>query len=308
MSRWHLIVDVERCEDCNNCLLACKDEHVDNSWPGYAAPQPRHAHRWIDIQRKERGDYPLIDVAYLPVPCMQCDQAPCIEAGQGSVYKRADGIVIIDPERARGLTELPDSCPYGAIYWNAEEDLPQKCTLCAHLLDAGWIQTRCVQACPTGALRLVRLEDGEATALVEREGLEHLHPRTGTAPTVYYRNLARFQGVRVAGTVTLEQNGVVDCAKRARMTLRAADGHGAVGAAATTGAAPGASAAKAPAETLTDAFGDYVFDGVTAGAAGVAYVVAAELAGFPPAEVAVQVEGSRTVEPIHLGPRAAQEG
>lgn len=303
MSRWHLIIDVERCEDCNNCMLACKDEHVDNSWPGYAAPQPRHGHRWIDVRRTERGEYPLIDVAYLPVPCMQCDQAPCIAAGKGAVYKRDDGIVIIDPERARGLTELPDSCPYGAIYWNAEEDLPQKCTLCAHLLDAGWTQTRCVQACPTGALQLVRLDDAEATALVEREGLEQLQPQARTKPTVYYRNLARFQSARVAGTVTIEQDGVVDCAKGARVTLRTVGG----GVAGSPGGATASAAADARgiADTLTDAFGDYVFDGLAPGGD---YVVTAELAGFGPAEVAVQVEGSCTAEPIHLRPRAAQEG
>ena len=35
MKSWHVIIDVANCEDCNNCLLACKDEHLDNAWPGY---------------------------------------------------------------------------------------------------------------------------------------------------------------------------------------------------------------------------------------------------------------------------------
>lgn len=287
MSRWHLLIDVERCEDCNNCMLACKDEHVGNSWPGYAAPQPRHGHRWIDVRRTERGEYPLIDVAYLPVPCMHCDQAPCIAAGKGAVYQRDDGIVIIDPERAQGLTGLAGSCPYEAIYWNAEENLPQKCTLCAHLLDAGWTQTRCVQACPTGALRLVNLDDPGVTALVEHEGLEQLQPLWGTKPAAYYRSLARFQSVRVAGTVTIERDGAVDCAKGARVTLCAAAGGD------TTNV-----------DTRTDAFGDYVFDGLAPGGA---FVVTAELAGFETAVVAVQVEGSCTAAPLHLRPPTAQE-
>ncbi|XFO68983.1 hypothetical protein SPSIL_052110 [Sporomusa silvacetica DSM 10669] len=34
MKKWHLIIDVEKCEDCNNCHMACKDEHVGNEWPG----------------------------------------------------------------------------------------------------------------------------------------------------------------------------------------------------------------------------------------------------------------------------------
>ena len=44
----------------------------------------------------------MIDVAYLPIPCMHCDNAPCIKAGSdGAITKREDGIVIIDPEKAK---------------------------------------------------------------------------------------------------------------------------------------------------------------------------------------------------------------
>lgn len=87
MKKWNVIIDLEKCEDCNNCFLACKDEHVDNHWPGYSVSQPKHGHRWINIMRKERGQFPLIDVAYLPIPCMHCDNAPCIKGG-----KRRGGI------------------------------------------------------------------------------------------------------------------------------------------------------------------------------------------------------------------------
>src|SRR5665648_646030 len=161
MARWHLVIDVDLCEDCNNCFLACKDEHVDNAWPGYAAPQPRHGQRWIDILRKERGRYPLVDAVYLPVPCMHCDDAPCVAAGEGAVRKCEDGIVLIDPVRTKGMRDLPASCPYGVIWWDEERELPQKCTLCAHLLDQGWHDTRCTQVCPTGALRLVDASDAQ---------------------------------------------------------------------------------------------------------------------------------------------------
>ena len=161
MTKWNLIIDVEKCEDCNNCFLACKDEHVDNEWPGYTGSQPLHGHRWINILRKERGQYPLIDVAYLPVPCMHCDNAPCIKAAkEGALYKREDGIVLIDPDKAKGRKDILKACPYEAIWWNDEKNVPQKCTLCAHLLDEGWTEPRCVQACPTGALEIVREVDG----------------------------------------------------------------------------------------------------------------------------------------------------
>ena len=103
MRSWNLIIDVAKCEDCNNCSLACKDEHVGNDWPGYAAAQPLHGHRWMNTMRKERGTWPTIDVAYRPTPCMHCDDAPCLRAAAGgAVYKRADGIVLIDPQKASG--------------------------------------------------------------------------------------------------------------------------------------------------------------------------------------------------------------
>ena len=138
MKKWSMIIDIEKCEDCNNCFLACKDEHVDNDWQGYSLSQPRHGHRWMNILRKERGQYPLMDVAYRPTPCMHCDDAPCVKVAEdGSVYKRDDGIVIIDPEKAAGRKDIIKSCPYGAVWWNEEKNIPQKCTMCAHLLDEG---------------------------------------------------------------------------------------------------------------------------------------------------------------------------
>ena len=60
MKKWNMIIDVAECEDCNNCFLACKDEHVENDFPKYSAAQPKHGHRWINIMRKERGRGSLI--------------------------------------------------------------------------------------------------------------------------------------------------------------------------------------------------------------------------------------------------------
>ncbi|MFC1579858.1 4Fe-4S dicluster domain-containing protein [Thermodesulfobacteriota bacterium] len=220
MTKWNLIIDVERCEDCNNCFLACKDEHVDNEWPGYTDSQPLHGHRWIDLLRKERGQYPLIDVAYLPVPCMHCDTAPCIKAAkEGAFYKREDGIVLIDPDKAKGQKDILKACPYEAIWWNDEKNVPQKCTLCAHLLDEGWTEPRCVQACPTGALEIIREVDGETNVVMALEDAEVLYPEYKTAPRVYYRNLYRYFRCFVAGSVSFQKEGATECAAEARVEL-----------------------------------------------------------------------------------------
>ena len=241
MNNWQLIIDVEKCEDCNNCFLACKDEHVDNDWPGYSLPQPLHGHRWMNIMRKERGQFPMIDVAYLPIPCMHCDRAPCIEAAKGgAVYKRDDGIVIIDPEKAQGQEAILKACPYNAIWWNEERNVPQKCTLCAHLLDEGWKEPRCVQACPTGALRFINAEEPEIGKTTESEKMEGLHPEFKTRPRVYYKNLYRYFECFIGGSVAEEQDGVIDCAEGARVTLM--------------------KDSEKVEETMTDNYGDFKFD------------------------------------------------
>lgn len=81
-----------------------------------------------------------------------------MDAAPDAVYRREDGLVIIDPAKAAGHSELVDACPYGAIYWNDDLGLPQKCTGCAHLVDAGALP-HCVDACATGALQFGEEED-----------------------------------------------------------------------------------------------------------------------------------------------------
>lgn len=220
MKMWHLIIDVETCEDCNNCFLACKDEFVDNDFPGYSIAQPLHGQRWMNIMRKERGQCPMVDVAYLPIPCMHCDNAPCIKkAKEGAVYKKENGIVMIDPEKAKGQKEIVAACPYGAISWNEEKNVPQKCTFCAHLLDKGWKEPRCVQVCPTGALRVINTDDSEMQKIIESENLEVLHPEYDTKPRVYYKNLYRFLTCFIGGNVAITKKEITDCAEGARVTL-----------------------------------------------------------------------------------------
>jgi hypothetical protein len=108
MKKWNMIIDVAECTNCNLCTLSLMDEYVGNEWPGYSAPMPRHGHRWIDIKQKERGQGTMIDVAYVPTMCNHCDDAPCVNKGGGAVTKRDDGIVIIDPVKAKGRKDLVD--------------------------------------------------------------------------------------------------------------------------------------------------------------------------------------------------------
>ena len=190
MPKWNLIIDVAECTNCNLCTLAAMDEYVGNDWPSYSAPMPRHGHKWINILQKERGQVPMIDIAYVPTMCNHCDDAPCMKADKsGAIKKRSDGIVIIDPVKAKGHKELVDACPYGHIWWNEDLQLPQAWTFDAHLIDQGWQQTRGQQSCPTGAMRAVKVEDDEMARMAREQNLEVIKPELGSKPRVYYRNL-----------------------------------------------------------------------------------------------------------------------
>jgi Fe-S-cluster-containing dehydrogenase component len=91
MDKWNLIIDVAKCENCNNCVLAAKDELVGNNFPGYSAPHAAQGTGAIRIERTTRGTTPMVDAAYVPRMCNHCDNAPCLKAGaDGAVRKRDD--------------------------------------------------------------------------------------------------------------------------------------------------------------------------------------------------------------------------
>jgi Fe-S-cluster-containing dehydrogenase component len=220
MKKWNMIIDVAECTNCNLCTLATMDEYVGNDWPGYSAPMPRHGHKWINILQKERGQTPMIDIAYVPTMCNHCDDAPCIKAApKGAIKKRKDGIVIIDPEKAKGQKQIVESCPYGHIWWNEDQQLPQAWNFDAHLIDQGWQQTRGHQSCPTGAMRAVNVEDEEMARTARDEGLEVMKSELNTKPRVYYRNLWRYSKCFIGGSVAEEKNGAVDCVEGASVQL-----------------------------------------------------------------------------------------
>jgi len=286
VKKWNLVIDVAKCFNCNCCTLACHDEYGDNEFPGYAAGIPKHGQRWIDIRHRETGQVPTVEVSYLPVMCNHCDNAPCLKAARdGAVVKRADGIVLIVPEKAVGQRQIVDACPYGAVFWNEEKQLPQAWPFDAHLLDAGWKRTRGSQVCPTQAMRTLHVTDEEMRALAAEEKLEVLGPEHGTRPRVYYRNLARFRTVFIGGALTGAIAGVVECIAEARILL--------------------VRAGKTLAEERSDTFGEFRFRGIEPGSG--AYTLRIEVAGFRTKVIDVEVLGdSVCLGAIELEPDAAQ--
>jgi len=206
------IVDQSRCNGCYGCQIACKDEHVGNTWLPYAQSQPEIGHFWLKLNETTHGQIPKVRIEYKATLCQHCAKPTCIAEGDDTVYQREDGLVIIDPEKAKGRRDLLDTCPLNAIYWNEELSIAQKCTGCAHLIDAGELP-RCVDFCSTGALRFGDEEDFVEDIARAKTRYSEMEPR------VYYLNEP---GLFIAGDVwDIEANEIIEDAV---ITLRAADG------------------------------------------------------------------------------------
>jgi Fe-S-cluster-containing dehydrogenase component len=218
--KWNLIVDLDLCINCHNCVLATKDEYVGNDFPGYSAAQPSPGLDTIRIDKHIRGSGSHAEITYVPTMCNHCDDAPCMKADtRNAIRKRDDGIVLIDPVAGKGAVDLPAACPFGMILWDDEAQMPHIWNFDAHLLDAGWKEPRATQACPTGALKALKLSDDAMANLTASEALSHLPAGTLAKPRVHYRNAGRLHTHLIAGAIVRGQAGRVECAAGLQVDL-----------------------------------------------------------------------------------------
>lgn len=247
------VFDAARCSGCHGCQIACKDEHCGNDWAPYAAPQPETGHFWCKVDQTTHGQVPRVRVEYRVSMCRHCEECAVAKAAPDAAYRRDDGLVIIDPARAAGQKDLVDACPFGVVYWSEELGLPQKCTGCAHLVDAGE-KPRCVDACQTGGLRFGETE--EFGSLLD--DAEMLAEGSDTKPRMYFLNLPK---LFVAGNVwDKEADEIIE---GAAVTLLNASG-------------------EPISSQKTDYFGDFEFKRLEAGT----YGIAIEADGFARVEKA----------------------
>ncbi|MDR2355383.1 MAG: oxidoreductase [Clostridiales Family XIII bacterium] len=268
MESLRMIVDLAKCVGCFNCLMACKDEHVGNAWLPYTDSQQKHAQNWIEPLRHERGKVPYTDLCYVTRLCRHCDDAPCEKAFPAVVQKRGDGIVLLDAEAAKGKAELVAACPHGMISWNEELRTAQKCTMCAHLLDEGLPEPRCVQACPLRALSIIKCTDAVFAEITENQGLLPLDDGPGK-PRVLYKNLYRYTSNFIAGALCFMEDGIEKAAAGAKLRLFA-------------GGVP-------LKETEADFLGEFKFDGIPRNTG--VFRIDCSLSGFKPREIELSVGG-----------------
>jgi len=183
MPRYGLVIDLERCIGCHACAIACKVENdiEQGSWMRV---------EMLDGQPLDtaRGQSPKLTMHYLPLACMHCQDPPCMDAcPANAIYRRDDGVVILDTSKCNGCQDCLSACPYGAILWVETTGVATKCHLCAHRLEKG-LEPFCALCCETKAIHFGDLSDPQSrvSQLITRRSGYTLKLKERTEPAIYY--------------------------------------------------------------------------------------------------------------------------
>ena len=132
-------MDPEKCVGCRNCEYACSFINSDDF-------DRKEARIRVSVFPNER--------VCLPLACVHCSEPFCMEVCPSGAIEKDDltGAITIDPNRCVGCKMCILACPFGHIYFNAREQVSQKCDLCSG-------EPNCVKFCISGALQFVETEE-----------------------------------------------------------------------------------------------------------------------------------------------------
>lgn len=175
--QYTLVFDLRRCIGCGTCVIACR---VENNLTG--------EYSYMKVVNKTSGRYPNLTTFFQPMTCMECQEPPCLEACPlEAIYKRPDGIVLIDKSRCNGCQACQTACPYDAIQFNPNEQVVEKCTLCSHRIDQG-LPPFCVKECVWNAIHFGDVGDPQSKVsqlIPQRQGYV-IKPEEGAQPSTHY--------------------------------------------------------------------------------------------------------------------------
>lgn len=207
---WGMVIDKTKCTGCYACTVACVAE--------YKLP-PGVVYR--PVMETESGSFPNVNREFIPRPCMQCEDPPCVRGCPvEATYQREDGIVVMDYDKCIGCRTCLVNCPYGARTYDLgkyyTEDTPQqeayetadvyeygktynrkngespignvrKCHFCTSRLEAG-VLPLCVTSCIGRATYFGDFNDPNALVnkVMQGRSTERLKVHLGTKPRVIY--------------------------------------------------------------------------------------------------------------------------
>ena len=124
-------IDLDRCMGCGTCESVC--DFIHDGKP------------FIKIYETTIG-------VKLPISCMHCSKAPCIEVCPTGAMKRDEtGAVYVDPMKCIGCMACLYACPFGVPELDPDLRVSTKCDLCMDLRREG-LQPACYVMCPARAI------------------------------------------------------------------------------------------------------------------------------------------------------------
>ena len=198
---WAMIIDIEKCIGCGNCVRACS---VENDVPeGYFRT-------WVEryFIADWKSENPVVDSPdgakegfpdvkregksfFVPKLCNHCADSPCVQVCPvGATFVSPDGVVLVDQSYCVGCRYCIQACPYGCRFLNPETNTAQKCTLCYHRITKG-LTTACCEACPTAARQLADLKNPKDPIheFLKAHSVQVLKPQMATGSKVFYNGL-----------------------------------------------------------------------------------------------------------------------